>query len=249
MTQHNNTTAKEDEEIVYIIRRYTHDRSESGYDDIMGACGDPCYQCKKDEKMLNAVQEVTKQARASQHLISLQQGKEEERERIRKKVESLKEETKYGMETTYGDTKHPHPSVIYGKNEVVSCKKCHTPLGTSGEGVPTLDPNAACIETDSLGTSDEELVEEFEKRFGGFIATQGKRDKQDKDNEWFRTALKAARADERERVKKWADSNARTNDTMMTDLPENHGYTVDYYELLDFLANKEGDNNESLTNN
>jgi len=30
------------------------------------------------------------------------------------------EETKYGMETFYGDTSHPHPSVVYGKNEAIS---------------------------------------------------------------------------------------------------------------------------------
>lgn len=37
----------------------------------------------------------------------------------------------------------------------------------------------------------QEKVEEFEKKLGGFIATQSKRETQDKDNEWFRTILDA----------------------------------------------------------
>jgi len=35
-------------------------------------------------------------------------------------LEGKIEETKYGMETFYGDTSHPHPSVVYGKNEALS---------------------------------------------------------------------------------------------------------------------------------
>lgn len=38
----------------------------------------------------------------------------------------------------------------------------------------------------------EEWVALFEERFGGFIATQGKREKQDQDNEWFRVLISAA---------------------------------------------------------
>lgn len=34
-------------------------------------------------------------------------------------AETAREEVKYGMDTAYGDTEHPHPSVIYGKNEAV----------------------------------------------------------------------------------------------------------------------------------
>jgi len=37
-------------------------------------------------------------------------------------------------------------------------------------------------------------------------------------------------------VAEWAKSNARTKDTMMSDLPENHEWTVDYHELVDFLT-------------
>jgi len=33
------------------------------------------------------------------------------------KIEVGKEEVRYGMDTMYGDTDHPHPSVIFGKNE------------------------------------------------------------------------------------------------------------------------------------
>ena len=46
------------EEIIHIIKRYTHDRSESGYDDIMGSCGYPCRQCDKDKRMLKDIKEV-----------------------------------------------------------------------------------------------------------------------------------------------------------------------------------------------
>lgn len=46
--------------IIYTIKRYTHDRSKSGYDDMRGACGNPCYQCKKDKRMLDEVLEILK---------------------------------------------------------------------------------------------------------------------------------------------------------------------------------------------
>ena len=36
-----------------------------------------------------------------------------------KKWEGMDEEEQYGMDITYGDTEHPHPSVIYGKNQVL----------------------------------------------------------------------------------------------------------------------------------
>lgn len=35
----------------------------------------------------------------------------------------------------------------------------------------------------------EKTVEEFERRVGGFIATESKRENQDKDNEWLRNKL------------------------------------------------------------
>jgi hypothetical protein len=43
-----------------------------------------------------------------------------------------------------------------------------------------------------LQTLVDELEKEFEKRLGGFIATQSKREQQDKDNAWFRKALSKA---------------------------------------------------------
>lgn len=42
--------------------------------------------------------------------------------------------------------------------------------------------------------------------------------------------------EERVRVREWAKRNARTEDTMMSDFPENHEWTVDYHELVDFLT-------------
>lgn len=47
------------EEVVEItidkVKRYTHDRSASGYDDIMGSCGEPCHQCDKDKKLMEEI--------------------------------------------------------------------------------------------------------------------------------------------------------------------------------------------------
>lgn len=40
---------------------------------------------------------------------------------------------------------------------------------------------------------------------------------------------------ERQRLKQWADMNCWTEDNMITDLPENHQYLIDYHELLDEL--------------
>lgn len=44
----------------------------------------------------------------------------------------------------------------------------------------------------NLDTLLEAEVKNFEKRFGGFIATEGKRKKQDEDNEWFKVKLTQA---------------------------------------------------------
>lgn len=52
----------------------------------------------------------------------------------------------------------------------------------------------------------------------------------------YEAGEKKAREEERERIRKWATSNARTKDTNMSDFPENHEYTVDYHELTDFLS-------------
>lgn len=43
----------------------------------------------------------------------------------------------------------------------------------------------------------ESIVSEFEERFGGFIATVGKREKQDEDNDWLRTKLSLLAAQEK----------------------------------------------------
>lgn len=40
-------------------------------------------------------------------------------------------------------------------------------------------------------------IEEFEKRYGGFIATKQKREWQDKANDWLRTALQKHRTEVR----------------------------------------------------
>ena len=44
-------------------------------------------------------------------------------------------------------------------------------------------------------------VEEFEDRLGGVIATQSKREKQDKDNEWFRQTLQEQKQEILEEIK------------------------------------------------
>jgi hypothetical protein len=40
------------DDLKHAVRRYTHDRSESGYDDVLGACGNPCKQCEKDVRFI-----------------------------------------------------------------------------------------------------------------------------------------------------------------------------------------------------
>ena len=67
------------EEIIHIIKRYTHDRSESGYDDIMGSCGYPCRQCDKDKRMLKDIKEV----------LTAERQKREEVVGIKHKIEVL----------------------------------------------------------------------------------------------------------------------------------------------------------------
>lgn len=52
-----------EETIKNIVREYTHDRSESGYDDILGACPDNCYQCKKDERFIQKLIKFKQQVR------------------------------------------------------------------------------------------------------------------------------------------------------------------------------------------
>jgi hypothetical protein len=46
------------DQVIYAIKRYTHDRSKSGYDDAKGACGNPCYQCDKDRRMIQEVRSL-----------------------------------------------------------------------------------------------------------------------------------------------------------------------------------------------
>lgn len=64
-------------------------------------------------------------------------------------------------------------------------KKCESCLA----GFSKEDVRGNCTCDDMTNPDIEKKVEEFEKRFGGFIATQSKREKQDKDNDWLCQAL------------------------------------------------------------
>jgi len=63
--ENNMPTTNNLEEIKYIIKRYTHDRSKDGYSDVLGSCGYPCHQCEKDkvfiENIINFIKDFRKQ--------------------------------------------------------------------------------------------------------------------------------------------------------------------------------------------
>lgn len=42
---------------------------------------------------------------------------------------------------------------------------------------------------------------------------------------------------ERQRLRQWAEHNCWTEDDMISDLPENHIWLIDHFELLDELSN------------
>jgi hypothetical protein len=62
--ENNMPTTNNLEEIKYIIKRYTHDRSKDGYSDVLGSCGYPCHQCEKDkvfiENIINFIKDFRK---------------------------------------------------------------------------------------------------------------------------------------------------------------------------------------------
>lgn len=130
------------EEIEYEIRRYTHDRSESGYNDILGSCGEPCFQCKKDKKFKDIIKslissllekEADKWEEACKHYYeegrkakgsSWREGYTQGREEVKKEIvgeilEKLPNEQSHWLE--HGDgSGHPHDTEYdFGWNSAI----------------------------------------------------------------------------------------------------------------------------------